>query len=77
MAEEGEILNFIGEQFRRLNARLDKKDAEDLEKAMRLSAIDDHLAAMMMSISGINNRLDRVEERVGRIERRLELTEPR
>jgi archaellum component FlaC len=77
MADNAEILNFIGEQFRRLNTRLDKKDAEDLEKAMRLSAIDDHLAGIMMSISGINNRLDRVEERVGRIERRLELTEPR
>jgi archaellum component FlaC len=77
MADDAEIINFVGEQFRRLNARLDKKDAEDVEKAMRFSAIDDHLAGMMMSIPGINNRLDRVEERVGRIERRLELAESR
>ena len=75
MAEEGEILNFIGEQFRRLNLRFDKKDIEDLETKMRLSSIDDHLAGMMMSVAGINSRLDRLEERLGRVERRLDLTE--
>jgi hypothetical protein len=69
------VENIILEQFRRLNARLDKKDVDDLEKAMRLSSIDDHLSGLMMSVSGINNRLDRLEERVGRIERRLDLTE--
>jgi archaellum component FlaC len=71
------IENILLEQFRRLNVRMDKKDAEDLEKAMRLSSIDDHMAGMMMSISGINSRLDRIEERLGRVERRLDLTEIR
>lgn len=75
--EKGEIVNFIGEQFRRLNARFDKKDVEDLETKMRLSSIDDHLAGLMMSVSGINSRLDRFEERLGRIERRLDLTDAR
>ncbi len=69
------VENILLEQFRRLNARLDQKDAEDLEKSMRLSSIDDHLAGMMMSISGINSRLDRIEERMGRVERRLDLTD--
>ena len=77
MAEDAEILNFIGEQFRRLNARFDKKDVEDLETKMRLSSIDDHLAGMMMSVAGINSRLDRIEERFGRVERRLDLTDVR
>lgn len=70
------VEHILLEQFRRLNQRLDKKDVEDLEKSMRLSSIDDHLAGLMMSVSGINNRLDRLEERVGRIERRLDLAEP-
>ena len=69
------VENIILEQFRRLNARLDRKDAEDLEVKMRLSSIDDHLAGMMMSVAGINSRLDRLEERVGRIERRSDLTD--
>jgi len=71
------VEHILLEQFRRLNERLDRKDVEDLEKSMRLSSIDDHLAGLMMSVSGINNRLDRMEERVGRIERRLDLTEPK
>ncbi|RZM31228.1 MAG: hypothetical protein EOP67_34115 [Sphingomonas sp.] len=77
MAEEAEILNFVGEQFRRLNARFDKKDVEDLETKMRLSSIDDHLSGVMMSVAGINSRLDRIEERLGRVERRLDLTDVR
>ncbi|MEH3037755.1 MAG: hypothetical protein PGN23_14895 [Sphingomonas adhaesiva] len=75
MAEGADILDFIGEQFRRLNARFDKKDVEDLETRMRLSSIDDHLAGMMMSVAGINSRLDRMEERLGRVDRRLDLTD--
>lgn len=77
MAEDADILNFIGEQFRRLNARFDKKDVEDLETKMRLSSIDDHLAGMMMSVAGMNSRLDRIEERLGRVEPRLDLTDAR
>ena len=75
MADNVESL--VLEQFRRLNARMDKKDVEDFERGMRLSAIDEHLGGMMMSIAGINNRLDRLDERVGRIERRLDLTDAR
>jgi hypothetical protein len=71
------VTNLMLEQFRRLNERMDRKDAEDLEKAFRLSSIDDHLAGLMTSVAGINTRLDRMEERVGRIERRLDLTETR
>jgi hypothetical protein len=71
------VESLILEQFRRLNARMDKKDLEDLETKMRLSSIDDHLAGLMMSSAGINSRLDRLEERVGRIERRLDLTDVR
>lgn len=69
------VENLILEQFRRLNQRLDKKDIEDLERSMRLSSVDEHLAGLMMSVAGINNRLDRMEERLGRIERRLELSD--
>ncbi|MBB3474679.1 hypothetical protein [Sphingomonas sp. BK345] len=77
MAAEADILNCIGEQFRRLNARFDKKDVEDVETKMRLSSIGEHLAGIMMSVAGLNSRLDRAEERLGRVERRLDLTDAR
>ncbi len=71
------VENLILEQLRRIHQRMDHKDAEDLETKMRLSSIDDHLAGLMTSAAGINGRLDRLEERVGRIERRLDLTDAR
>jgi archaellum component FlaC len=67
--------SLVLEQLRRLNQRFDRFELENLDVKMRLSSIDEHLAGMMMSISGINSRLDRLEERVGRIERRLDLTD--
>ena len=71
------VENLILEQFRRIHQRMDRKDAEDLETKLRLSSIDDHLAGTMTSVVGINTRLDRLEERVGRIERRFDLTDIR
>jgi len=71
------VENLILEQLRRINQRMDRKDAEDLEIRMQLSSIDDHLAGLMTSMAGANGRLDRLEESVGRIERRLELTDVR
>jgi tetrahydromethanopterin S-methyltransferase subunit G len=75
MAEEGEILNFIGEQFRRLNARLDNIENDLGDVKLRVSATEEHLASLMMSMAGVNSRLDKVEARLNRIERRLELTD--
>jgi hypothetical protein len=44
-----------------------------LDLKLRASATEDHLAGLVMSNSGINHRLDRIEERLGRVERRFEL----
>ncbi|MDX3901856.1 MAG: hypothetical protein QHC40_15285 [Sphingobium sp.] len=69
------VEHLLLEHFRRLNQRMDKKDMEDLDTKMRLTSIDEHLAGVKMSVAGINSRFDRLEERVGRVERRLDLTE--
>ena len=69
------VESLILEQLRRISQRMDRKDIEDLETKMRLTSLDEHLGGVMMSVAGINNRLDRLDERVGRIERRLDLTE--
>jgi archaellum component FlaC len=71
------VENLVLEQLRRLNKRFDVFELELVDLKLRMSAVDEHLAGMMMSISGINNRLDRIDERVGRIERRLDLTDAR
>ena len=69
------VESLILEQFRRLNDRLDKTDLKIMDLKMRASSVDEHLAGIIMSASGINNRLDRLDERTGRIERRLVLTD--
>jgi predicted nucleic acid-binding Zn-ribbon protein len=74
---EDNVVSIINEQFRRLNARMDKSDLEFLDLKMRVSAIEDHVAALVTGHAGLNHRMDRVEERLTRIERRLDLVEPR
>jgi hypothetical protein len=50
-----------------------KGDIADLKT--RATAVDEHMGGLFITISGNNNRLDRVVERLERIERRLDLTE--
>ena len=77
MVEEDNVVSLMAEHFRRLNARMDRSDLEMLDLKMRVSSIEDHVAALVTSSTGINHRLDRVDERISRIERRLDLVEPR
>ena len=48
-----------------------RQDLLDLK--VRASATEEHLEAVMISNGGINTRLDRLDERLGRVERRMEL----
>ena len=47
------------------------------ELKARATATDEYLGNMLLQMSGLNRRLDRVEERLSRVERRLELTDHR
>ena len=69
------VENLILEQLRRMDKRLVDivEDVQHLKT--RVSAVDEHLAGVMISLSGINNRMDRFDERMSRIERRLDLTD--
>ncbi|WP_066476321.1 MULTISPECIES: hypothetical protein [unclassified Sphingomonas] len=75
MPEEAEILNFIGEQFLRLNGRLDRIESDLGDIKLRVTASEEHMASMMMSIAGINSRMDKMDARLARVERRLDLTD--
>ncbi|HTU13146.1 MAG TPA: hypothetical protein VMG08_19810 [Allosphingosinicella sp.] len=50
-----------------------KGDLADLKT--RATAVDEHMGGLFITSSGNNARLDRVVERLERIERRLDLTE--
>jgi hypothetical protein len=66
MAEEPD--NLVLTYLRRLDGKLDRviDDVQDLK--VRMTAVEEGL-------SGVNRRLDRIEIRGDRIERRLELSE--
>jgi archaellum component FlaC len=52
-----------------------KFDIRDLKT--RMTMVEEHLGSSIIAISGVNSRLDRMTDRVERIERCLDLTEPK
>ena len=52
--------------------KFDMRDAK-----VRMTMVEEHLGGTLIAISGVNSRLDRLSDRVERIEARLDLTEAR
>ena len=52
-----------------------KFDVRDLK--VRMTMVEEHLGSSIIAISGVNSRLDRLSDRVERIENRLDLTDAR
>ena len=52
-----------------------KFDVRDLK--VRMTMVEEHLGSSIIAISGVNSRLDRLNDRVERIETRLDLTDHR
>jgi hypothetical protein len=50
-----------------------KFDMRDLK--VRMTAAEEHIGSLIMAVSGTNNRLDRLTDRIERIETRLDLTD--
>ncbi len=69
------VENLILEQFRRLDQRLARMEDDMSDVKLRLTATEEHLGSLMISVAGVNARLDKLDSRVQRIERRLDLTE--
>ena len=52
-----------------------KFDMRDVK--VRMTMVEEHLGSSLIATSGVNSRLDRLNDRVERIENRLDLTEHR
>lgn len=67
------VENLILERLRRMDEKLDdiRGDAQDLK--IRMTAVEEHLLSIQTSIHGLNQRMDRFDERLSRVERRLDL----
>ena len=69
------VENLILEMLRRMDKRLDNIEGDVSELKTRATAVDEHIGGLFITVSGNNTRLDRMDERLKRIERRLELRE--
>ncbi len=61
------------ELLKKMRAEQQEMRLDILDLKLRATATEEHLSRVVILNSGINHRLDRIEERLGRVERRLEL----
>ena len=73
MAEE--TSNLVLEQLRHIRAGVDALRETIADHGVRLSAIEEHTGQELVQLAALNKRMDRFDERMSRIERRLELVE--
>ncbi len=69
------IENLTLKFMRRLDTRLDRLETDIGDIKLRVTATEEHLASIMMSMAGVNSRMDKIDDRLLRVELRLELTD--
>ncbi len=72
-----DVGNLILERLRRMDDRLSNIEGDMHDIKLRITVVEEHLGNVVLSIAGLNARMDRFDDRLTRIERRLELTEQR
>ena len=68
-----ETTNLVLEHLKRFQASLDRVERKQDEVILRLGRLETAVAVLQGDYAGLSVRLDRVGERIDRIERRLEL----
>jgi hypothetical protein len=70
-----ETTSLVLEQLRHIRSRSDGLADDARQVILRLGAQDRHLLGLQISEVGQSSELDRIKERLQRIERRLELAD--
>jgi archaellum component FlaC len=73
--QDGEVLDYLREQFARVHARFDRLDADVGDLKVRMTSVEDQIAGLHGDFANQSRRLDRIDQRLGRIERRLDLVD--
>jgi len=68
-----DVGNLILERLRRMDERLSNIECDMHDLKLRMTVVEEHVGNLVLSISGLNARMDRFDERLARVERRLEL----
>jgi hypothetical protein len=75
MADNGEILDCLRARFGRMDERFDRIDYKLDEFVPRLGRLERGVAAFHTDFAGLLVRLDNIDHRLQRVERRLDLVE--
>jgi chromosome segregation ATPase len=70
-----EVLDFLREQFARLHTKLDLLTTAQLDHSSRVSSLEAQVALLHGDFANQSMRIDRIENRLARIERRLDLVD--
>jgi predicted nucleic acid-binding Zn-ribbon protein len=70
-----ETANVVLEHLRRIRASQDRMELDVSEMKSRMSALEQTTGQVLISIGTMNQRMDRFDERLSRIEKRLDLIE--
>jgi septal ring factor EnvC (AmiA/AmiB activator) len=68
-----ETESLILENLKNIQGRLARMEADMQDLKLRQSAVEGHLGQQSVQIAALNARMDRFDERMARIERRLDL----
>jgi hypothetical protein len=61
--------------LRRIRASQERSELDVADMKIRMSTLEQHQGQVLTLLGTMNQRIDRLDERVGRIERRLDLVE--
>jgi len=72
---DNEVLDFLREQFARVNAKLDLLTGDVANLKVRITGLEAESGHVRLGLAEVNSRIDRMDTRLERIERRLDLVE--
>ncbi|WP_158811594.1 hypothetical protein [Beijerinckia sp. L45] len=72
---EGEPVDLVLEFVRRIDRRLENVESIVIDTRSRLHSVEEQIALLRQDVVRIDHRMDRFDEHLQRIERRLDLIE--
>ena len=73
MAEQPDSI--VIEMLKRIRASQERMELDITDLKVRVSSLELHQGQILTLLGGINQRLDRLDDRVARVERRLDLVD--
>ncbi|MEX0852422.1 MAG: hypothetical protein WD036_03945 [Bauldia sp.] len=70
-----DVNSLVLEHLRHIRKAVDEMRLDMIDVKARMSAVEGTLGHVMTQLAVISGRADRIEERLGRVERRLDLTD--